>query len=98
MPRQLEAGLADRLPRIAEPQALGHRRVGANETASSVFEVDRVRHAVEKAIEQVALVKERVLGRLEPADVDQSDDHSVDGALGAVWQNAQKERTVVAIA
>jgi len=63
-----------------DPEAVGHRVVDANVASVRIAKVDRVRRRLEKAVQEVALVEERVLRRLEPADVDHREHDAVDRA------------------
>ncbi len=83
---QLEDGLADRVPRIAQTEARCHGAVCPNEAAAKVLEVDRVGHGAEEAVEEITLVEERILGGFEAAHVDESEDHAVDTPLRAIGQ------------
>ena len=81
---ELERGLARRRQRDPEAQPGRHRVVGPDEPPALILEVDCVRNGGEEAVEQIALVEERVLGRLEAADVDERDDHAGDRPFGPV--------------
>ena len=70
--------LPTRLARIGEPEPRRHRVVRADEPAARVLEVDRVGDAREQAVEQIALVEERVLRGLEAAHVDEREHDAVD--------------------
>ena len=94
---QLEAGLAFGLARIIQPEPRRQRVVGANEATARVLEVDRVGHARQQAVEQIAFVKQRVFRDFQTSHVEQRQHHAVDLALGAVGQNAREERTFVAV-
>ena len=94
---QVEGRLADRLGRVGESEPCGHRMVEADEAAAGVLEVDRVRNAAQQAVEEISLVEQRVLRRLEPADVDQREHDAFGGALGAIGEQAQEERLAAQI-
>ena len=58
----VEVGLADDAPGVAEAVPLGHRLADANEAALLVLEVDRVRNGVEQAVEKMPFKRRFVLG------------------------------------
>jgi len=72
--------------------ARGGRRIGPNEATTRVAKVDRVGNRVEQAIEQIALVEQRILGCLQPGDVDERDHDACGAAFCAIRQDPQEHR------